>query len=196
MRKPKAVGLGATLIDDEGRSILYEGCSISQLSTIFGLDNREVSRRINGIAHCGERKGYPIYKIADVAHRLIPPAQQDVSEAIKKMSPKDLPPSLTREYWAAQSARLKYEEDAGDLWRTADVLATLSEIFKTARMSILLMRDLVERRTELSHKQRDIIQELIDGVLDDLSDSLIKRFQHEQRPEPGNWKEPDEDEPL
>jgi len=196
MRKPRAIGLGAKLLDEESRAMLYEGCSISQLATLFDLDNRDVSRRIAHVAPCGERMTYPIYRVKDVAPYLIPPSRQDVTDAIKRMHPKDLPPTLTKEYWSAQSARLKFEEDNGDLWRTGDVIETLSEVFKTCAMTIKLMQDRVERATELSDRQRTILQQLTDGLLNDLADNLIKRFQHEQhRRNEHDWKDPsDEDE--
>lgn len=201
-RKPAAVGLGAKMMDDESRAIIYEGCSLSQLSAIFDLDNRDIARKLHGLGPCGERMGYPIYKLADAAVLLVPPNKRDITDAIKRMSPKDLPASLTKEFWAGQHARLKFEEDQGDLWRTANVIETLSEIFKTMRMSILLMRDQVERQTDLSDRQRDIIQTLIDGLLNELADSLTKRFQNEHRPDSERWADPDEptpedeDEPL
>lgn len=193
MRKAKSVGLGATLNDDETRAIIYEGCSLSQLATIFDLDNREIARKIHGLGPCGERMGYPIYKLADAAVYLVPPNKRDISDAIKRMSPRDLPPSLTKEFWAAQQARANFEEDQGDLWRTGEVVEVLGEVFKTSRMSLLLMRDQVERQSELTDQQRDIIQALIDGVLNEMSNSLVKRFNNDNR-RPGNqqWEDPDE----
>lgn len=201
MRKAKGVGLGATLNDDETRAIIYEGCSLSQLATIFDLDNREISRKIHGLAPCGERMGYPIYKLSEAAVYLVPPNKRDISDAIKRMGPRDLPPSLTKEFWAAQQARADFEENQGDLWRTADVVEVLGEVFKTSRMSLLLMRDQVERQVELTDQQRDVIQALIDGVLNDMSNSLVKKFQNDnRRPGSQQWEDPDEaeeeDDPL
>lgn len=192
MRKPKAVGLGAKMMDEESRAILYDGCSLSQLSTIFDSDNREVARKIKNLAPCGERMGYPIYKLSEAAAFLIPP-QGDIAEAIKKMSPKDLPPALTKEFWAGQHARLKFEEDQGDLWRTSYIIEKLSELFKTLRMSILLMQDQVERQTALTDQQRDIIRTMTDGVLNDLANSLIERFKNEpdREQEEAEWSDPD-----
>jgi hypothetical protein len=181
MRKPNEV-LGAKSLDDVSKAIIFDGCSISQLGSIFDLDNREVSRRIRNLSPCGTRMSYSVYKLAEAAAYLVP-AKGDIGEAIKKMSPKDLPPSLTKEYWAGQHARLKFEEDQGDLWRASDVVAMLAETFKTLRMSILLMQDQLERQTEVSDRQREILRTLIDSALNDLAERLIERFKNEPQRE-------------
>src|SRR5690606_11466534 len=108
---PKAIGLGAKALDDEGRSILYEGCSLGQLSTLFEINIRDVARRIRNVMPSGTRMGFSIWRIKDVAPYLVPASKDDVEETIRQMSPKDLPTALTKEYWAGQHARLKYEED-------------------------------------------------------------------------------------
>ena len=185
--KPKNVGLGAKVNDDESRAILYDGASISQLSTLFDMDNREVSRRIRNIPPSGERMGYPIYAIKDVATELVPPSG-NIEETIKRMSPKDLPPALTKEFWAAQHARLKFEEDSGDLWRTEKVIETWSEVLKNIRMTILLFQDQIEKQSQLSARQREIIQQMVDGLLNELADNLVERFK--------NTKDDDESDEL
>lgn len=193
---PRRPGLGAKAMDDEGRSMLYEGCSKSQLGVIFGIDNRKVDEKIRNVPPSGERMGYPIWRIRDVAPFLVP-AQGDFEEAIKKMSPADLPPALTKEFWSAQHARLKYEEDRGDLWRTADVVERMSTVFKKLRMNILLVTDQVERQTHLTDKQREIIIGLMDGTLNQLADSLVNTFKHEpDRRFDSGWQQPDEHDPA
>jgi hypothetical protein len=188
MRKPTA--LATKSLDETSRAIIYDGCSLSQLSSIFGHDNRDTRRRIISLSPCGERAGYPIYNLAEAAAFLVP-FQGDIEEAIKKMSPKDLPPAISKEYWAAQHARLKYEEDAGDTWRTGDVIEKLSEVFKVLRMNLLLMNDLLDRQTSLTDKQREIIQELIDTTLHGLANSLIEAFKNDpERRHDHRWTDP------
>lgn len=192
----RAGGLGAKAMDDEGRSMLYDGCSKSQLGTLFGIDKRDIDEKIRDVPPSGERMGYPIWRIKDVAPYLVPP-QGNFEEAIKKMSPKDLPPMLTKEFWQAQHSRLKFEEDQGDLWRTADVIEKLSVVFKTLRMNLLLVNDQVERQTQLTEKQRKIIQGLIDSTLNQLADSLINAFKDEPaRRHDSGWTEPAEADPA
>lgn len=165
-------------LDKESLAIINAGASITQLGVIFDLDQREITKRIRGVSPVGERYGAATYLIKDVAPYLVPP-QGNIEETIKKMSPKDLPPALSKEFWSAQHARLKFEEDRGDLWRTSDIVELLSEVFKTLRMTILLTQDHLEKQSQLTERQREAIREMVDGLLNDLADALVDRFKNE-----------------
>ena len=52
----------------------------------------------------------------------------------------------------------------------------ISELFKTLRMSLLLFRENVERETELSDRQRDIIVRLVDNAMEDLYAKTVSKF--------------------
>lgn len=179
----KRGGRGAIAMDEESRAIIYDGASINHLAIMFGKRRQDVSRLlgVHKIEPSGERAGYPIYRVAEAAAALVTPKAEDIADAITKMSPDDLPPKLTKEYWSAQHAKLKFEEDRGDLWRTDDIIERMSEVFKTLRMSILLVRDRLEKQTELTDRQREIVTNIHDALLNDLADALIERFKDEPR---------------
>lgn len=164
--------------DSSTKTMIFDGCSISQLGQIFGMDNRTVTKRIQGLAACGKRQGHPIYKVAEAARYLVDPIG-DIEAHIKKMHHRDLPPMLLKEFWAGQNARLKFEEEQGDLWRTERVLEHYATAFKTLRTEILLMADSLDRQAELSDKQRALIRKATDGLLKNLRTSLIEQFKHE-----------------
>lgn len=44
--------------------------SVSALAVEFGLDRRTVAKRIEGIPPCGQERGSPVWKLADVADAL------------------------------------------------------------------------------------------------------------------------------
>lgn len=171
-------GRPSKVLDATTKAIIFEGVSISQLATIFAMDNRTITRKINGLAPCGTRVGYPIYDLKEAAAYLVEP-KGDIGEYIKKMNHRDLPPMLLKEFWTGQNARLKFEEEQGDLWRTSEVVEHLGEVFKTLRMTVLLTRDRVEREAELSDRQRSIIDNVIDGALSDMHEGLVERFRNE-----------------
>lgn len=148
--------------------MLYEGVSISTLAELFHLDKRKVSKLIAGVEPAGERKGFPIYRIADVAPRLTVPSEQQLMETLRRMPMQKLPVQLQKEFWDAARSRQTYEENAKDLWRTEVVVTAFTDLLKTVRTSITLMQDMVARETELTEKQRQLIEGAADSLLEDL----------------------------
>jgi hypothetical protein len=158
--------------------MLFEGASISQLAALFGRDNRTITQKIQGLRSVGKRAGHPIYKISEAAAYLVKPIG-DIEDHIKKMSPDDLPPRLLKEFWAGQHARLKFEEDRADLWRTQDVVEHFAEAFKVARTTIMLAVDQVERITSLTDTQRNLMLAQMDQLMKSLNENLVTAFQNE-----------------
>lgn len=167
---------GNQQMDDDSSAMIYQGISITQAITIFGMDLRDIKAKTHGLVKpCGERKGNPIYQIRDLAPYLVKPPY-DIDEFIQRMSVADLPMMLRKEYWAGLRSRQLYEKEAAELWPTADVVDMVSTLFKTIRMSLLLTRESVERETELSDRQRAIITRIIDNALEDAHAKTISKF--------------------
>lgn len=164
--------------DEQTKAMLFDGASISQLAALFGSDNRTIAKKIQGLSACGRRKGHPIYSVKDAAAFLVTP-NIDIEAAIRKMRPEDLPAALQREYWSAQRARLAFEEDQGDLWRTQDVIEHFAKVFKTLRTVLVLLPDTVERDAIMTDRQKSVVQTLIDTALKDLHKTLVQEFEHE-----------------
>lgn len=175
---PKSVDADSKVQDETTRAMLFEGASISQLAKLFGLDNRTVSGKLQFVRPCGKRAGHPIYLVKDAAPYLVKPTG-DIEAYIRKMNPAELPPMLQKEYWAGQHARLKFEEDRGDLWRTEAVVEKFADVFKVLRTSLNLLQDRVEREIELNDKQRAIIRAHTDSALRDLNKSLVEKYANE-----------------
>jgi hypothetical protein len=169
---------------------LYQGVTARELALLFKMKPDTVKTRLGGLKASGERFGYPLYHIKDAAPFLVPiPA--DVISAVMKINHKSLPPSLQREYWYGQNARLKFETDKGNLWKTQDVVMFFADAFSDVRMGILLLLDRVERETAFTDRQREALQSIIDGTLEDIRGRIENTFQA-RRDQPAGRPGPDE----
>jgi hypothetical protein len=162
---------------DSAASLIHEGANLSQLMKIFGMDKRDIVEAITGkVEPSGKRHKAALYKIKDVApYLIVPPYSLD--EFIEKMitAPK-LPLMVRKEFWTAMRSRQQYEIAAAELWPTQDVVETLNEVFISVRQSMLISREIVERETELTSKQRKIITQLIDSCLERVYATITERF--------------------
>lgn len=170
---------GSATADDETIAGIYQGLNTTQLSRLFNLAPTTVIRRLfeNGIKPVGRKGRADLFSVREVAPYLTKPVF-DIETAIKKMSFHDLPKDLSKEFWAGQKTKQDFEERAGHLWRTEKVIEEVGELMKVVKMSTLLMLDGVERQTELSERQREIIKSLTHGMLDD----LVKRIEDKFKP--------------
>lgn len=156
---------------------LNRGVPMSTLSRIFRMEVDTARRKLAGVKPIGERNGYPTYSVAEAAEYLVSP-KIDVEAYLKKLRPQDMPQGIQKQFWDAQNARLKFMADAKHLWRTDTIQYALSDIFKTVRQRVLLFSDTVERQTGLTEEQRNLVQGMADGLLDDLRESIIKSAQN------------------
>lgn len=160
---------------DELQSV-FNGCSISLLSQIFGLDPREVAKRITPLAASGTRNGYPVYELKEAARYLVEPIV-DMEDFIQSMKPSDLPVPVQKAYWEGRLARQRFEENAKLLWRTEKVMDVFVNVFKKLRSTLVMFDDTVEAAAGTTEAQRRIMRQIADGLLNDLRDGLIEEFQ-------------------
>ena len=164
-------------ISEHEKSLIEDGVSLSQLGQIFRKDKRTISTALRGLRPSGERHGYPIYNIGEAAARLAVPDDNRIIETIKRLKPTQLPIKLQKEFWDAARSRQKYLEDQHELWRTSTIVEALLEVSKAFKQGCNLMSDAVERETELSPKQRQIINELTDALLVGVQKALFEDSQ-------------------
>lgn len=176
----------ASSLDEASKTIIYKGANMSQLQVIFAISHQQLTQKIAGLQPSGERNGVMLFHIREVAERLAKPSPSEIESAIRRLNPADIPKMLSKEFWAGQRSKQDYLLKAGDLWPTAKVVSEVGELMKLVKMSAQLMSDAVERQTELSDRQRAIIKSLTDGMLDDLSKAVIKKFSKPEGVERGD----------
>ena len=149
--------------------------SLFQLSQLFRTDPKSLPKRLFGVRPATKRAGHPVYNIKEAAARLVEPGYE-IEEYIRGMNHTQLPPMLGKEFWNAQQARLKFEKEMGRSYDIEQVIAAISELYQTARMSMLLLADSIERQTSLTEEQRSIIKTEIDGAIDECRNKIVERF--------------------
>jgi hypothetical protein len=154
----------------------FHGMTIPRLAQLFRLDRRTVTEKLRALRPTGERRGAPTYHVVDVAPYLVEPIV-DIEKYLQNIGPGDLPAPLQAQYWNAQNGRLKYKQEAGDLWRTQAVLEVFTGVFRSITQSLRLLADRVEAQTGLTFEQRAIIEkEISDKGLDLVRRRLIDDF--------------------
>ncbi len=162
--------------NDESKDILYQGASLSQLSTLFKRDNRTTAKKIHGkIKPVGMRLGQPIFSVAEAAPYLCPP-NFSIQEYVDTMSVADLPTELSKEFWAGMRSRQLFEREQGLLLPIGVVKDVIGAHNKAVRERILLTKESVERQADLSDRAKVILVDTLDTVLSDIRDAILREF--------------------
>lgn len=157
------------------RREMQQGVSATFLAEAFHVSPHVVRRKLNSLKPVGERGGDPIYDLAEAAQFLVKP-RVDLAAYIKTLRPQDVPVPLQKQFWDSQNGRLKYMQEAGELWRTEAVQHLVGDLYKLIRQRVQLLSDTVERQTGLTDEQRRIITAISDNVLIDLSAAIKEAF--------------------
>ena len=75
----------------------------------------------------------------------------------------------------------------------AKVVEKVGELYKLVRMSTMLMLDAVEKTTELSERQRQIIKDQAEGMLEDLHKRVTQHFATQEEENERQEAQDDED---
>lgn len=164
--------------DDEvviALSDVYGGVSSSWLAQVFGHDKNTIAKKLAsaGIEVVGRRNGGPLFRIPDAAAYLVKP-KVDLVSYIKSLRPNDLPPMLNDAYWSAMIKRQKWEENAGELWRTADVLEVFGDLAIMFKTTVNLWVEEVERLQGLTVDQRRVLTTQSDKLLEQVYELMVE----------------------
>ena len=162
-------GQTSPLVED-----MMAGVTVSWLSQVFGMDPKTVKAKLADCPPLHRRKAGYVYHLPTACRYLIPPAIS-AEQYIKTMKPSDLPTAFQQSFWDAALKRQKWEENAGQLWRTDKVREVLGSTFQTIKFTIQLWADTVERQTELSPDQRATIIRMADALQSEIYDSLVRQ---------------------
>jgi hypothetical protein len=172
--------------DEVTSELLTTGeATMAQLAQLFRTDAKTLPKRIRKCLPVGSRKGYRTYDIRDAASYIVKPGYE-IEEFIRQMSPQEMPPLLSKEFWNGQNARLKYERELGNLWPTDEVVAFLGQLQSAVKMQLLLVADDVDREEALTTGQKAIVRRIMDGAITALQKAIVEKFKDRDADDGGN----------
>lgn len=160
------------IIGTQNATTLLTGVPIPTLIRIFRMGRGTILEALKNLEPVKlGHNGAPYYDLAEAASYLVAP-KVDVVSYIKRMDPDDLPDQLKSSYWNAKLQRQKFEENAGDLWRSEDVMQVLSDTFKIIKDRSQLFVQALEGNCKLTDEQRKEFMKLVNGMLMDVRAGL------------------------
>lgn len=169
-------GQTSPLVED-----MMAGVTVSWLSQVFGMDPKTVKAKLADCPPLHRRKAGYVYHLPTACRYLIPPAIS-AEQYIKTMKPSDLPTAFQQSFWDAALKRQKWEENAGQLWRTDRVREVLGQTFQTIKFTVQLWADTLERQTGLTLEQRELLTQLVDGLQEEIYKALVTQAAEKKTP--------------
>lgn len=149
------------------------GVSVAWLMKAFRMGRAKVERKLIGCQPIGTGKhGVPLYDLPDAASYLVNPRIQ-LKDYLKEIKPEELPERLRETFWNAMLKQQRWEEKAGNLWRTDKVLSVFSEVLQEIRTRLQLIPEDIERAAGLSDKQHRAVTEIVDSVQDEIHKWIV-----------------------
>ena len=161
-------GQTSPLVED-----MMAGVTVSWLAQVFSMDPKTVKQRLADCPPLYSRKAGYVYALPVACQYLVKPALTP-EQFMKNIKQADLPPAMQDSFWSANLKRQKFEENAGDLWRTADVRLALSGMFQTIKFTIQLWADNMQKQVGLSTEQRKWLITATDALQQEIYESVAK----------------------
>ena len=149
------------------------GVSASWLAGAFDMARPRVVSLLSDCDPIRHTKEGPVWSLADAARYLVPP-DGNIENYIKHMRIEDLPVRLQKSYWGAKTQQQKWQENAGDLWRTFQVLETFGSVFQLVKSQVQLWPDTLERDGQLTSAQKARLEKLTDDMQDELYEKVVQ----------------------
>ena len=163
---PNAANIGEELAyrtDPEVHGV-NGGVSVAWLMKAFRLGRQTIERRLVGCAPIGRGKhSSPLYDLPEAASYIVVP-KRAIADYLRDVKPEDLPENLREGVWNAKLKQQRFEEKAGDLWRTSRVIEVISEVLVDLRSRLSLIPDDAERTAGVTREQRQKIAQIVEDI--------------------------------
>lgn len=169
--------------------------TFAQIARLFQTDAKTLPQRLKRLIPKGTRKGYKVYSIREAASFLVTPGYE-IEDYIRQMSPQELPPLLSKEFWNGQKARLEFEIKEGQHWPTEQIIEYIGELQNVIRMTLLLVQDDVNREESLTDGQRKVFQRITDAAIVTMQKNITEKFADYHADAPTSGRPPKRERPV
>jgi hypothetical protein len=147
--------------------------SLSALAREFGIARETVAKRLAaaGVQPDGERKGWPVYRVAPAARALVP-AEAPVWGGGRVEDPDRLVPTDRKAWYQSEKDRLVVEREQGLLVPVEAVREQVAGVVKTTTLMLETLPDLLERDCRLPPEAVERMERQIDRVRADWAERL------------------------
>lgn len=153
---------------------LRQPVSITFLAEVFRRDRKTVTKKLAGLTPISHHRGStPLYDFVQAAECLVTP-RVNLTEYVRNMGVGDLPVALQKDVWDARLKEQKWRTEAGELWRTDQVLEVLGEAFVRLKTTTQLWVDQISEGHALPAEARADLMALVDGLQTDLHRTLVE----------------------
>lgn len=161
---------------------LNGGVSVAWLMKAFRMGRGTLERKMRGCAPIGRGKhGSPLYDLPEVASFIVMP-RHAIATYLEDAKPEDLPEKMRDSYWTSKLKQQRYEEKAGDLWRTHKVIETISDVLTDLRSMLQLIPDETHRKSTLSKEQSDALTVVVEAVQQRIYEHIVDLSKNQSTP--------------
>lgn len=154
---------------------LNNAYSISWYAEQFQRSRDYVRKQLKDVKPVAIRGNAKLYSIIDAAPRLCDPLEGG-EETPPLMDPEMMHPEDRKHFWDAALKEQKFRLQDGDLWETAEIIRIAANAFKIIKTKIMLFSDVVEREKGLNEKQRKIINQQQDDLIEEIRVVLVNEL--------------------
>jgi hypothetical protein len=146
------------------------------LALAFDMDSATVKKRLLRVKPVGyggtTKQPRALYDFKEACSYLVEP-KIDLDAYIRSIDPNKLPNHINKMYWEARRTRLRFELDAGQAWRSEDVLEVFGTVFMLIKDRVQLWSETMREAVKLSDEQFARFTQMTDDLQNSLHSELV-----------------------
>lgn len=155
-------------------NMLAKGVDPTFLARVFKKTKWHVEKNLIRVKPIGyNKRGIPLYDFGEAATYLVD-FRANLEMLSDEIRIEHLPSGLQEKVWNAKLKKQKFEENAGDLWRSDKVIEVMSDILQNVRSRLQILPDEIDRVANLGSFEMEQVTNLIDSIQNEIHETNIE----------------------